>query len=153
MSKDPDNQDEEFSFEDYEETEDEGLDLPDIEDELSELEEEKKEEEEEPKPSEEKTSEEEEKEEPAPLDVEPALSQAPPPEEISRDQVSVPLTIEIGRVNLSLEKLLQLKEGNVLDLSIQPESGVDLTVNGQCIGKGELLKVGDSIAIRILDLA
>jgi len=161
MSKEP--EDEEFTFDDYDETEDEGLDLPDIEEELGELSEEQPEVEEETEPEvvaeEEKEEEsviEETEAEPEPepeAEKEPAITAAPAPEEISRDELSLPLSIEVGRVNISMEKLLQLQEGNLLELGVSPESGVDLVVHGKCIGKGELLKVGDNIGIRILQLS
>jgi len=152
MDKEP--EDEDFTFEDYEETEEEALDLPDIEEKLGELEEE---EETEPEVVAEEVpaSEVEEKKpefEPKP-ETEPTIAAAPSPEEISRDELSLPLSIEVGRINISMEKLLQLKEGNLLELGVSPESGVDLMVHGKCIGKAELLKIGDSIGIRILQLS
>jgi flagellar motor switch protein FliN len=67
----------------------------------------------------------------------------------------IPLTvvIEIGRMQISVQKLLDLEPGNLLELDIHPENGVDLVVNGNVIGKGELLKIGDSLGVRILDKA
>ena len=184
MSKDPDNQEDEFSLDDYDDTEDEGLDLPDIEDELGSFDEDEDKDEDEDEDEDKDEDEDEDKDEDEDEEKdedededkveekaekkeklkeedddkkgeekEAEVATAPSPEEISRDEITLPLTVEIGRINLSLEKLLQLKEGNVLDLSIQPESGVDIVINGQCIGKGELLKAGNSIAVRILDLA
>jgi flagellar motor switch protein FliN/FliY len=66
--------------------------------------------------------------------------------------IGVTLIVEAGRLNIPIAKLLELQPGNLLDLDIKPENGVDLVVNGQCIGKGELLKVGDTLGVRILDL-
>lgn len=157
MDKEP--EDEDFSFEDYEETEDEELDLPDIDSILDEEEEEEEEERAEPEPvSVEEKKEVETEEKPAPEQKaapapEARITAAPAPEEISRDEINLPLTIEIGRLNVSMETLLQLQQGNVLELPVNPESGVDLVINGKCIGKGELLKVGDNIAVRILQLS
>ncbi len=37
---------------------------------------------------------------------------------------------------------MQLQPGQLLELDVNPEEGVNLVVNGQCIGKGELLKTG-----------
>ncbi|MBA3237726.1 MAG: type III secretion system cytoplasmic ring protein SctQ [Parachlamydiaceae bacterium] len=65
----------------------------------------------------------------------------------------IPLTvvIEVGRLQISVGKLMALEPGNLLDLNIHPENGVDLVVNGNVIGKGELLKIGDSLGVRIFD--
>lgn len=68
-------------------------------------------------------------------------------------EVPVNLVVEIGRVQISVQKLLELQPGNLLELDVKPESGVDLVVNGRCVGKGELLRVGDVLGVRILDLA
>lgn len=67
----------------------------------------------------------------------------------------IPLTVsvEIGRIQMSIQQLMQLAPGNMLDLDITPDNGVDLIVNGHCIGKGELLKLGETLGVRILDKA
>ena len=72
--------------------------------------------------------------------------------QISSKDIPIALVIEIGRVQMSLQKLLDLQPGNLLEMDVRPESGVDLVVNGKCIGKGELLRVGETLGVRILDL-
>ena len=62
------------------------------------------------------------------------------------------VTVEVGTLHISVEKLLQLEPGNVLDVQIHPENGVNLTVNGKLIGKGELLRIGETLGVRILEL-
>lgn len=70
------------------------------------------------------------------------------------DPNELPITIhvEIGRLQMSVQQLLQLEPGNTLELDIRPEDGVDLVVNGKRIAKGELLRVGEAIGVRILDI-
>lgn len=65
---------------------------------------------------------------------------------------SVPLTlaVEIGRIQMPLDKLLQLQPGNVLELAVRPEEGVYLLLNGKKVAKGELIKLGDLLGIKIL---
>lgn len=67
----------------------------------------------------------------------------------------IPLTVivEVGRLQISIQKLMELEAGNLLELNIHPENGVNLVVNGAVIAKGELLKIGDSLGVRILDKA
>lgn len=63
----------------------------------------------------------------------------------------VNVVVEIGRIEMTIQKLIELQPGSMLDLNISPEDGVDLTINGQIVAKGELLKIGDSLGVRILD--
>jgi flagellar motor switch protein FliN/FliY len=72
---------------------------------------------------------------------------------LSLQETPVNLVIEVGRIQISVGKLLELQPGNLLDLNIKPENGVDLVINGRCIGKGELLRVGETLGVRVLDLA
>jgi len=71
---------------------------------------------------------------------------------LASKNIPITLTVEAARVKMPLEKVTQLKPGNVLDLSISPEAGVSLTVNDQCIAKGELVRIGESIGVKILKL-
>ncbi|GEM_PF-2499401 len=67
-------------------------------------------------------------------------------------ELQVTLVVEAGRVHVPLDQLLQMSEGNTLDLDVHPEKGVDLVVDGQCVGRGELVKIGDHLGVRILDM-
>ena len=71
---------------------------------------------------------------------------------LNADELPVTVLVEIGRLQMSVQQLLQLQPGNTLELDITPEDGVDLVVNGKRIAKGELLRVGDAIGVRILDI-
>ncbi len=75
-----------------------------------------------------------------------ALSQAEEKEPL------MSLSVEAGRAVISVEKLLQLKHGNVLELLIKPEQGVDLTIKGKKVASGELLKLGEVLGVRILHM-
>ncbi len=67
-------------------------------------------------------------------------------------EIPVALVIEIGRLQLSAQQLMEMRSGNVLDLRVQPESGVDLVVNNQLVGRGELVQVGGTLAVRVLEV-
>lgn len=69
------------------------------------------------------------------------------------EEIPLTVSVEIARIQMSIQQLMQLAPGNMLDLDITPDNGVDLIVNGHCIGKGELLKLGDTLGVRILDKA
>ncbi len=69
---------------------------------------------------------------------------------IRKNEVPLTLTVEAGRLKISLEKLLQLQPGNVLDMGIHPDQGVTVLVGGKKVATAELVKIGDLLGIKIL---
>ena len=79
--------------------------------------------------------------------------ETPPSQDlISPKKVPLSLSIEVGRMKMSLDKLLKLKPGNVVDLSVQPELGVSLVANGRPIARGHLIQVGDVVGVKITEI-
>jgi len=68
------------------------------------------------------------------------------------DEIPLSVIIEIGRLQMSVKKILELQPGNLLELDVHPENGVDLVVNGKRIAKGELVRLGEALGVRILDI-
>lgn len=66
--------------------------------------------------------------------------------------IPVTLVVEVGQVQMTMEKLLSLAPGNLLEINLHPENHVDLTINGKTVGKGELIKIGEAIGVRVLEL-
>ncbi|CCB92086.1 putative type III secretion translocase SctQ [Waddlia chondrophila 2032/99] len=136
--------------EDFEDEEEDDLDFDDDEEE-----EEDGDEDEDEELTEEK---EEEKERPIEESEEPALAAAQivPDEEklsaISPNDIPLSIILEVGRLKMSMQTLMDLQPGNTIELDIRPESGIDLVVNGSRVAKGELLQVGENLGIRILEL-
>lgn len=75
-----------------------------------------------------------------------------PLEKVKADELYLTLSVEAGTIQLPFKELLELKSGSVLEIGLSPEQGVNLMVGNQCIGKGELVKIGDAIGVRILDI-
>lgn len=71
---------------------------------------------------------------------------------IAPEEIPIVLTVEVARLRMTLDKLLQLSPGNVLDLSVKPEHGVDITIGGKKVAKAELVKLGDMLGIKILQI-
>ncbi len=69
---------------------------------------------------------------------------------ISPGDVPITLSIELARLQINLDKLLQLSPGNVLELPVRPEQGVDVVAEGKKIAKAELVKLGEVLGIKIL---
>ncbi len=77
---------------------------------------------------------------------------APSEEVVALKELPVVVTVEIGRLKMSLDHLMHLTPGNTLDLPIHPDQGVALTVNGQTVGRGELVHLGETLGVRILEI-
>jgi flagellar motor switch protein FliN/FliY len=71
---------------------------------------------------------------------------------IAPQEASVSLTVDVGYIRMTIGKLLELKPDTLLDLSMKPEHGIDAAIGGKQIGKGELIKLGQLLGIRLLDI-
>jgi len=71
---------------------------------------------------------------------------------LSPETLPMTIVIEVGRIQMPLQKLLELQPGTLLDIDVSLQSGVDLVVNGKKIGKGELLAIGETLGVRITDI-
>lgn len=69
------------------------------------------------------------------------------------DQLTVPVVCEVGRLTMSMVDLKALKPGSVLSMSRRADQAVDLMVNGQKIGQGELVRLDDVLGVRVTRLA
>ena len=66
--------------------------------------------------------------------------------------VPLKIAIELGRINMSVRDILNLREGSIIEtrkLSGQP---MEVMVNDRLFGRGEVVVVGDNLAIRLNDL-
>jgi flagellar motor switch protein FliM len=69
-------------------------------------------------------------------------------------RIAVELTVELGRVRLSLANLRQLREGQVLVLDQPVEEPLSIYANGRRFAYGEVAAIGnDQYGIRFLSLA
>lgn len=71
---------------------------------------------------------------------------------ITADQIPMTLTVEVARLRMTVQTLMNLQPGNLIDLNVTPDQNVNLTVNGNIIGKGELLRIGETLGVRILNI-
>lgn len=79
-------------------------------------------------------------------------SQTQEPGLLTPQQIPVALTVEVGRIQMTIEQLLKLEPGNLLEIDIHPKNGVDLTINGKVVGKGELIRIGEALGVRVMQL-
>jgi type III secretion protein Q len=66
------------------------------------------------------------------------------------DGVPVRVQFEIGRVELPLGEVRRLGPGSLVPLARVPDRSVDILTHGKRIGLGSLVKIGDSLGVRII---
>ncbi len=72
---------------------------------------------------------------------------APPP----ADPLDAPvtLTVELGRINLPVSRLADLKPGDVLALNRHSREPVEITSNGRPVARGELILIDTELGVRV----
>jgi flagellar motor switch protein FliN len=68
------------------------------------------------------------------------------------DDVTLQVAIELGRVTQPIREILEWREGSVIETTKLSGQPMEIMVNGRLFGKGEVVVVGDNLAIRITDL-
>ena len=66
--------------------------------------------------------------------------------------VNVTVSLEVGRTRIPIRRLLQLRQGAVLELDQLAGQPMDVLVNGTLIAHGEVVLVNDRVGIRLLDV-
>jgi flagellar motor switch protein FliN/FliY len=66
--------------------------------------------------------------------------------------VQMEVTAEIGRTRLTVQELLELAAGSVVELDRPIGSPADLLVNGRLFARGEVVVVDEDFAIRITEI-
>jgi flagellar motor switch protein FliN len=66
--------------------------------------------------------------------------------------VSLEVTVELGRATVTLAQLMGLTIGSVIELDRVAGSPVDIRVNGMLFGRGEVVVVDDEYAVRIVEI-
>jgi len=66
--------------------------------------------------------------------------------------VELDLRIELGRTELVIEEVLQLKSGSVVPLDKLAGDPVDILVNGRLVARGEVLVLNDNFCVRVAEI-
>jgi len=64
-------------------------------------------------------------------------------------KITVPVIVEIGRVHKTLEQVLALAPGALIELEKHADEELSLLVNNKAIGTGVAVKVGENFGIRV----
>ena len=66
--------------------------------------------------------------------------------------VSLSLSVELGRKQMQIKEILDLGPGKIIELDKLAGEPVDLLVNGRLLAKGEVVVVDENFGVRITDL-
>lgn len=66
--------------------------------------------------------------------------------------VPIDVAVEIGRVELTADEVLRLRNGHLMELGRSPTEPVDLVVGGKRLAKGELIEIEGKLGVKILSL-
>jgi flagellar motor switch protein FliN/FliY len=63
--------------------------------------------------------------------------------------IPVQVSVELGRTQMSLREVLDLREGSIIELDRLAGEPLDVKVGGQLIAQGEVVAVDDYYGLRI----
>ncbi|WP_457567713.1 FliM/FliN family flagellar motor switch protein [Desulfurobacterium sp.] len=66
--------------------------------------------------------------------------------------VTLDLSVEVGKTVKPFGYLLKLKEGDIIPLDRMIEEFLSIKINGQRFGVGELIVVNDKFGVKVIDL-
>ncbi|TCP61386.1 flagellar motor switch protein FliN/FliY [Rhodovulum bhavnagarense] len=64
------------------------------------------------------------------------------------ENIKVKLAVEVGRTEMTIRDILNLKEGSVVELEQLAGDPLDILVNGTPIARGEVVVAGERYGIR-----
>jgi flagellar motor switch protein FliN/FliY len=66
--------------------------------------------------------------------------------------VSMRVTVELGRSSLTVEEILELGPGSVVELNKLAGEPVDILVNDRLIARGEVVVVDENFGVRVTEI-
>jgi len=67
-------------------------------------------------------------------------------------EVPLSVTVEVGRARMTIQDLLQLGQGSVVELEKLAGDPLDIFINGQRVARGEAVIVNEKFGIRLTDI-
>jgi len=68
------------------------------------------------------------------------------------DKVVVELSVVLGNAEMPIKQLLKMGRGAVIDLATTHEDSCWVYANGNLIGRGEIMMIGEKIGVSITEL-
>ena len=66
--------------------------------------------------------------------------------------VTLQVTVEVGRARMTIQDLLQLGQGSVMELEKLAGEPLDIYVNGKAVARGEAVIVNEKFGVRLTDI-
>ena len=66
--------------------------------------------------------------------------------------IELPITIELGRTQMSLKRILELGPGAIVEMERFAGEPVDILINGKIVAKGEVVVVDENFGVRLVAL-
>ena len=66
--------------------------------------------------------------------------------------IPLDVTVELGKVKMLVNELLQLGQGSIIELSKQVGEPLDIYVNKKLVAKGEVVILDEKFGIRVSDI-
>jgi flagellar motor switch protein FliN/FliY len=67
-------------------------------------------------------------------------------------EIPVDLVVELGRARLTIRELSELNHDEVVELDRPSDSPLDVIVGGKVFARGEVVMVGERLALRVTEL-
>jgi flagellar motor switch protein FliN len=67
--------------------------------------------------------------------------------------VRITVSVEVGRAQMAVRQVMELGPGSIVELQRGASEPVEIFANGRCIGRGEIVVVGEQFGVRITELA
>jgi flagellar motor switch protein FliN/FliY len=66
--------------------------------------------------------------------------------------VALQVTVEVGRARMTINDLLQLGQGSVVELEKLAGEPLDIFINGKAVARGEAVIVNEKFGVRLTDI-
>ncbi len=81
----------------------------------------------------------------------------PPKRKLGRNlefilDVALQVTVEVGRTRMTIQDLLRLGQGSVVELEKLAGEPLDIFINGKQVARGEAVIVNDKFGVRLTDI-
>lgn len=66
--------------------------------------------------------------------------------------VTLQVTVEVGRARMTIQDILQLGQGSVMELEKLAGEPLDIFINGKQVARGEAVIVNEKFGVRLTDI-
>jgi len=66
--------------------------------------------------------------------------------------ISLEISVELGRTKIPISDLLQLGQGSVIELAKMTGEPLDILVNQKLVARGEVVVINDKFGVRLTDI-